>query len=212
MNSETLAKLEPSLIGLSDNTPTVVLLKTFLKTHPNIPTANLQINNSYDKATQDAVAYVQRNKGLIPTGRMDPDTWMALGTESNPVQIKGLFASNRTVQSLMGAGYLLKHPTARKVKENNSVIQTSSTKQPGADDYWYDSKFRLFVTVFAPFDWFGPLSLSAGDKGDRGFGTDPDASYRLQCSSTLIAAPGKRTYNWQIAQNRAITIASAPTT
>lgn len=74
MNSETLAKLKPSLIGLSDNTPTVVLLKTFLKTHPNIPTANLQINNSYDKATQDAVAYVQRNKGLTPTGRMDPDT------------------------------------------------------------------------------------------------------------------------------------------
>jgi hypothetical protein len=91
MNTNALAKLASCIIGLGDTTHTVGLLKTFLKIHPNIPTGNLQINNSYDKATQDAIAFVQRNKGLIPTGRMDPDTWMALGTESNPIQIRGLF-------------------------------------------------------------------------------------------------------------------------
>lgn len=212
MNNKILTKLKPSLLGLGDATHNVVLLKTFLKSHPNIPTGDLQINNSYDKATQDAVAYVQRNKGLTPTGRMDPDTWMALGTESNPIQIKGLFASDRTIQSLMGAGYLLKRPPVRKAKENNSVIRTSSAQQTGASDYWYNFTFRVFVTVFAPFDWFGPLSLSAGDKGDRGFGTDPDASYRLQCFSTVTAAPGDRKYNWNVTRKRAVTVVSSPTT
>lgn len=212
MNTKILTKLKPSLLGLGDATHNVVLLKTFLKLHPNIPTGNLKINNLYDKATQNAVAYVQKNKGLIPTGRMDPDTWMALGTESNPIQIRGLFASDQTIQTLMGAGYLLKHPRIRKAKKNKPIIQTSSTKQPGASDYWYNFTFRVFVTVFAPFDWFGPLSLSAGDGKERSFGTKPAASYRLQCFSTITAMPGDRTYKWNVERKRTVTIVSPPTT
>jgi hypothetical protein len=143
MNTNALAKLASCIIGLGDTTHTVGLLKTFLKIHPNIPTGNLQINNSYDKATQDAIAFVQRNKGLIPTGRMDPDTWMALGTESNPIQIRGLFAGDRTIQSLMGAGYLLKRLPTKKASKDNSVIRTHSAGESGEGDYWYNFTFRV---------------------------------------------------------------------
>lgn len=212
MNISTSSKLKPYMLGLGDASHSVSLLKTFLKNHPRIPTGNLQINSLFDKETQKAIVYVQKNKGLTPTGRMDPDTWMALGTESNPIQISGMFASDRTIQSLMGAGYFLMHPPLRKASKNKSVIRTHSAKQAGASDYWYNFTFLVYVTVFAPFDWFGPLSLSAGDKGDRGFGIDPDASYRLQCVSTVTAAPGKRTYDWTKTRKRAVTIVSPPTT
>ncbi len=197
MNSNLLTKLQPALLDLGDTAHTVVLLRTFLKSHPNIPTADLKINNNYDRATLKAIAYVQKNKGLIPTGRMDPDTWMALGTEANPIQINE-FAGNRIVQNLMAAGYFLKNPPAKKAKKVNSVIRTSSAKLSGSDDYWYNFTFRVFVTTFAPFDWFGPFNLSGGDNQagkERRFGTDPDASYRLQCFSTVTATPGTRTYD-----------------
>jgi hypothetical protein len=112
----------------------------------------------------------------------------------------------------MGAGYLLKRLPTKKASKDNSVIRTHSAGESGEGDYWYNFTFRVFVTVFAPFDWFGPLSLSAGDKGNRGFGVDPQASYRLQCASTVTATPGDRTYDWRKQWKRAVTFVSPPTT
>jgi hypothetical protein len=214
MNSQALTKLKPYIFGLGDTNSAVGLLKTALKLHPNIPTANFQSNNTFDKNTQTAVAYVQKTKGLTPTGRMDFYTWLALGSEMSPIQIKSLFASDITLQNMLGLGYVMKHPERSTVSNNlmsNAVIHTSSSNY-GSLDKWYDFTFLVYVTVFAPFNWFGPLDLSAGDGTNRPFGYDQNASYRLQCFSTVIAKPGDRDYIWTNIYKKTTTKVSAPTT
>lgn len=202
------------MLKFGDNSPAVGLLKTFLDLHPRIPTAKLQLNNLFDKETRSAVAYVQKHKGLPPTGRMNFETWLALGTESNPIQIKSLFASDRTLQDLLGFGYLLKQPYISRIAQNNNSVITTRSANPAAmpaGDWSFT--YRLFVSVFAPFDWFGPFNLSAGDKSSRRFGTDPNASYRLQCFSTITAMAGDGTYDWTWQRrNPSVTQVFKPTT
>ena len=214
MNPSALTKLKPYMFGVGNVDNSVKSLKTFLKFHPRIPANNLKINNLFDKETRKAVAYIQKHKGLKPTGRMDADTWTALGTEMNPIQIKSFFAGDATIQNLLGLGYLLKNPHPNIAPKNSledSVIRTHSEGQVTMTA-GYNFTFRVFVTVFAPFDWFGPLSLSMGGKGDRRFGDNPNASYRLQCFSTVTAAPGDGTYNWNVERKKAVTIVSGATT
>lgn len=134
------------------------------------------------------------------------------GNESDPDQ--ELFAADATIQNLLGLGYLIKNPHLNLVSKNsleNSVIRTHSEGQSAMTEL-YNFTFLVYVTVFAPFDWFGPLSLSMGDKGNRRFGTRPVASYRLQCSSTVTAAPGNGTYDWKLESRRTVTIVSGATT
>ncbi|RMG01544.1 MAG: RHS repeat-associated core domain-containing protein, partial [Acidobacteria bacterium] len=46
--------------------------------------------------------------------------------------------------------------------------------------------FFVYVRAFAPFEWFGPGNIARVD--NRGFSTDPEASYRIQAFSIITAA------------------------
>ncbi len=48
--------------------------------------------------------------------------------------------------------------------------------------------FSVYVRAFAPFEWFGPGDTARGD--NRGFSTDPNASYRTQAFSEVRAGSG----------------------
>ena len=56
--------------------------------------------------------------------------------------------------------------------------------------------FSLHVRAFAPFDWFGPGRITKGD--NRGFSTDPDATYRIS-SFTNITADGSQNMKYNLA-------------
>lgn len=180
----------------------VGIVKKFLNSSPNVPTAGLRINNSFDEETKKALADFQKNKGLSPTGRMNLSTWFAIGAEMNPISIDIASVNDSTVRDLLQMGYGSKFPFT-KVNSNNlshPLIHTNSSS-PFALVGGYNFTFRVFVNVFAPFDWFGPLNWSKGDGANRRFGIDPYASYRLQSFSTVIARPGDNIYDWQRKQS-----------
>lgn len=214
MDFHTAVKLKQVMFRLGDNHAVVGQLKSLLNSNPNVKTPNLQINNSFDENMQKTVAYFQKTWGLNPSGEMNFNTWLAFGSEMSPFQITGLFANDKTLQNLLGLGYVLGHPQITLASNKSSGYASVRSSSANLDDKspWYDFTFRLFISIFAPFDWFGPLGLSAGDKLSRPFGTDPDASYRLQCFSTVTATPGDRTYDWSRTYNRAITRVSPATT
>ena len=214
MNSRAIEKLNSYMFGIGDVHQSINLLKRALRFDSRIPTDDIEINNLFDKNTQIAVALFQKGKELTLTGRMDFMTWLALGSELNPMQIKGLFASDVTLQNLLGLGYVFRHPYRNTVSNNflnNAVIHTNSSGL-AAQPNGFNFTFRVFVTVFAPFDWFGPFNLSKGDGADRRFGIKQAASYRLQCSSTITAASGDKTYYWTELRKAAVTTVSNPTT
>lgn len=127
----------------------------------------------------------------------------------NPLEINYLFASDVTIQNMLGIGCSMKYSDGGLGSSNNfdSVIHSSSSV--GSTD-WYDFTFEVYVTAFAPFDWFGPLQLSGGDGLTRRFGYNRAASYRLQCFSTVHVTPGEREYYWR--RRTTVTKVSDPTT
>lgn len=82
---------------------------------------------------------------------------------------------------------------------NNPVILVDVTGQ------FPTFSFSLHVRAFAPFAWFGPGRIAKGD--NRGFSTDPDATYRIS-SRTQITADGSQNMKY----NLATTYVDPPTT
>jgi RHS repeat-associated protein len=58
--------------------------------------------------------------------------------------------------------------------------------------------FSVYVRAFAPFAWFGPGNVARGD--NRGFSTDPAATYRIQAYSEVTAADDGRYFPMSFTQ------------
>ena len=183
-----------------NNHSAVRVIKTFLNSSPKTATNNLKPDNSFDAATNSALAEFQKNKGLNPTGGMDVKTWLAIGAEMNPVQIHLAGMWDRTARDLLQMGYRLKFPFKKRNSDNPSgitgFVQTKSLLTNAAEPYKFT--FSVFVVAFAPFDWFGPLNLSRGDGKDRRFGFKLSESYRLRAETTMTASLGSNTFPWSV--------------
>ncbi len=168
-----------------------------VKTLINAYSKNADKDNFFDSKLKKALTDFQQSKSLQPTGILNLKTWLAIGAEMDPITINIVSMSDPMLRDLLLSGYRSKFPF-KKFSSNNSFatpIHISSTSSI-FETKSYEFTFRLFVSVFAPFDWFGPLNLSRGDSASRRFTFDPKASYRLQSFSTITATPGTRTYQW----------------
>ncbi len=178
-----------------NNHKAVNSVKAFLNSHNSVSINNLRFDNSFDKNTQNALASFQKFKNLSPTGRMNLKTWLAIGAEMDPISINVISMSDKTLRDLLQAGYRSRFPF-KKFSSNNansSAIHTSSSSFFSSQ---YSFTYTVYVSVFAPFDWFGPLGWSKGDGDKRPFGMDRKATYRLRAESTRIASPGHHTFPW----------------
>jgi Putative peptidoglycan binding domain len=152
----------------------------------SVPVSNLTKDNSFDKNTESAVKSFQKHKNLIPNGRMDLKTWLAIGAEMDPISINVISIFDETLRDLLQMGYRSKFPF-KKHSASNSFIATSSSNFSGSQNSF---AYRCILSVFAPFDWFGPLGWSKGDGVNRKFGYNPESSYRLQAVSNRISGAG----------------------
>ncbi|MGB7200672.1 MAG: RHS repeat-associated core domain-containing protein [Pyrinomonadaceae bacterium] len=83
------------------------------------------------------------------------------------------------------------------------VLNDPSGLQAGTSSLGYE--FSVTVRSFAPFEWFGTYAnIARGD--NRGFSTDPSATYRIQATSQMVAR------NDGISHPMSITRASEATT
>lgn len=189
MNSHSLIVLQSYMFQNGDRHPAVKTIKNFLNYCQNVPTGNLKADDSFDAETRDALKQFQSFKRLIPTGRMDLKTWTAVGAAMDAISITVLTRSDANARALLLLGQESKFP-ARKTSSFNNAAVYSSPLPPrslaAASSFPYD----VYVTAFAPFDYFGPFSASRGDKASRPFGIDPDASYRLRSVSTVTPSLG----------------------
>lgn len=207
MNSDQL-NLYMFQIGSKHNA--VKVIKSFLNSHSAVSISDLGNDSQFDSKTEEALKSFQESKQLQPTGTMNLTTWLAIGAEMNPVSINVVAMGDSTLRDLLQTGCRSKFPF-KKISSNNSFdlpvrISPSNLNVSGS----YKFTFLLYVSIFAPFDWFGPLNLSRGDKASRRFTTDPKASYRLRSFSTVTATPIKnKLYSW--VENYAKTEVSPPT-
>ena len=201
MQPNDLIKLKSCMFRTGHNDSAVRIIKTFLNSNRRTSTVSLKPNNLFDAETAKALADFQKSKNLNPTGAMNVKTWLAIGAEMNPIQIKVVSAANQTVRDLLTLGYRSKFPFNKVNPQNPTGITGFVHKKgpsPGNRSFSGDFSFRVFVTVFAPFDWFGPLNLSQGDGNNRRFGHNLRASYRLQAISKMIASPGNHKYPYSV--------------
>ncbi len=159
------------MFGEESRHPAVKIVKSFLNASSKTPVNNLKTNDSFDSAARESLANFQKSKDLSPTGLMDLKTWFAIGAEMNPIQIKEIWVADRTAGDLLLLGYRSKLPFFGKNPNNplglNGKVQTKSPI--GVYSAENNFTFTVYVTAFAPFDWFGPLNASRGDGKVRRF-------------------------------------------
>ncbi len=182
--------------GINHNT--VGTLKNFLNNRSGISISDLK-NNSFDEQTSTALATFQQSKNLLPTGAMDLKTWLAIGKEMDPITISLVSMSDPILRDLLSMGYRSRFPF-KKFSSNNSfkkpIKVTSAQMFAAGAGAEYSFTFRLFVSVFAPFEWFGPLNWAKGDGVNRKFSINPKDTYRLRSFSTIVARSGTyKTYD-----------------
>ena len=107
-------------------------------------------------------------------------------------------------------GYRSKFPFKKVESEESSGAGISGFVQKKALNFSNqpvtgDFSFTVYVVVFAPFDWFGPLNLSRGDGKSRRFGYSLAETYRLRAESKMTASPGNHKYPWSVTQSAAAT-------
>lgn len=86
MNEELLH----SYIFTSGNQhPAVKFIKQFLNSHPRVSVSNLALNENFDLQTEAALLEYQKYKQLkLTDGKMNAETWTAMGADMLPAQIK----------------------------------------------------------------------------------------------------------------------------
>lgn len=161
-------------------------LKTFLNGSPKTQISNLPLNNLFDAQTGAALAEFQKNNGLIATGRMDFKTWRTIGAELHPMQIRNISTHDSMLRDLpqldQKSRRNVRHPNSNNAFVSNK-FSNSGRRVLGFPAF----KFRLYVSTFAPFQWFGPLNLSEGDGVNRRFNADPRDTYRIRGESVVTA-------------------------
>lgn len=204
INSPALKNLQAYMFRTDSNHPAVRALKTFLNGSAKTQTSNLTINNLFDAQTAAALAEFQKNKGLVATGRMDFKTWLTIGAEMQMPQIRNIAARDATLRDLLELGQKqrlgLKSP-----RQNNAVISNKVLSSGRRTVGFPQFTFRLFVSAFAPFKWFGPFNFSEGDGVNRRFGVDLAATYRIRGESKISAVDDGTTFPYSV------TTASIPT-
>ncbi len=179
----------------------VKVLSSFLNSHSSVSVSNLKKDDSFDKNTESALKSFQKHKNLIPTGRMDLKTWLAIGAEMDPISINVVSINDQTLRDLLQMGYRSRFPFKKfsaRSQNGFSGNVTKTTTNFDTKSATGDFSFTVYVAAFAPFNRFGPLNLSRGDGNARRFGFDPLKTYRLRAESKMVASPGSHSYPWSV--------------
>ena len=191
----TLTSLHSYMFRVGGNHLAVKHVKQFLNSHHEVLVSDLKQNNIFCSKTSSALAQFQKSQHLIPTGRMDLKTWSAIGKNMHPAQISILSTHNKILRDLLTFGQN-KRKASIKASSNNAFIRSKSIT---ANRLVFPSfVINLFLSVFAPFDWFGPFNMAKGDGKNRRFGHDIKSSYRIRGQSEILAVNNGSEYPYTV--------------
>jgi len=131
---------------------------------------------------------------------MDFKTWAAIGKEMHMVRIKQLSLHEPILRDLLMAGHSSNYPKKRKSSANTSFMRSKGAFGKNLTAAFPKFKFRFFLSVFAPYEWFGPFNLAKGDGKDRKFGVNPLSKYRIRGESILYAVDDGTEYPYTVTQ------------
>lgn len=89
-----------AILKEGSNSYLVKIIKEFLNMDFRTP-YHLQINNSFDNQTKEALLYYQKTRNLRQTGVTDIHTWRSIGKELDPIKHNILTSSNPTLEFLL---------------------------------------------------------------------------------------------------------------
>lgn len=197
VNAQSLNALQIYMFENGSRHSAVRTIKNFLNRCPRVSIDNLKSDDVFDAETQKALIEFQQYKRLAPTGKMDLKTWIAVGSEMDPVSVNVVSMSDANVRALLQLGQRSKFPVRRNAASlSGAVVQSASLTSALSNNRSFT--YRVFVSAFAPFDYFGPLGWSKGDGANRRFGLNPRASYRLQATSTITPSPTGDNEPWSV--------------
>ncbi len=91
-----------------DNHFDVIAVKRFLNSHFVVKASNISDNYNFCQKTEAALKQFQSYKNLAQTGRMDIETWRAIGDEIKPSRFEELFGNSPNVKMLRYAMFSYK--------------------------------------------------------------------------------------------------------
>lgn len=87
----TYHNLKSLLIKSGDNSPHLMGVKSFLNSYYGVNTSDIPRDNSFCQKTVEAIKEFQSYNHLTPTGRLNVETWQAIGKEMGIVRFENLF-------------------------------------------------------------------------------------------------------------------------
>lgn len=97
--------LKSCIHRIGSNHPDIIGVKRFLNFHHAVEISDIPNGYSFCSKTQTALTQFQQSKGLIQTGRMNIETWRAIGDEMNVSQFEMMFGRSPNAGTLRNIIY-----------------------------------------------------------------------------------------------------------
>ena len=108
---------------LGDSHPDLLGIKKFLNAYNNVEISNISNGFDFCAKTQTALAQFQQLKGLNKTGRMNIETWQAIGSEISASQLELMFGRSPSAGLLRNVMYAHKFRRMFPTKTHNALIE-----------------------------------------------------------------------------------------
>ncbi len=108
---------------LGNNHPNLLGIKKFLNACNNVETFGIPSGFDFCAKTQTALAQFQQFKGLDRTGRMNIETWRAIGKEMNASQFELMFGTSSNAGVLRNIMYAHRFRMMFPTKTHNALVE-----------------------------------------------------------------------------------------
>lgn len=144
----------------------LVSIKGFLKSNYRVRTSDISSGYSFCGKTQTALTEFQQSKGLNATGKLNIETWQAIGEEMKPEQFEAVFGNSpnvKVLRNMMFANKLMVFPT----ETHTSLIEYAFQEGKGGNGglsasevSFIDYGSKLTDTYFGTGKWYDfPITL-----------------------------------------------------
>lgn len=108
---------------LGNNHPNLLGIKKFLNAYNNVEISNISSGFDFCAKTQTALVQFQQFKGLNRTGKMNIETWRAIGKEINASQFELMFGTSSNAGVLRNVMYAHRFRLIFPTKTHNALVE-----------------------------------------------------------------------------------------
>lgn len=115
--------LKKCMYTSGDNHSDMIGIKSFLNFHHAVKVSDISSGYNFCTKTQTALAQFQNYKGLTSTGRMNTETWQAIGEETGAAQFEASFGNSPNIKVLRNMAFSKKIQMMFLTKIHTLLVQ-----------------------------------------------------------------------------------------